>query len=157
MHHFAEMLNTLYAEKVEFLLVGGDALTAFSLPRATGDIDFWVNPTAENASKVFRALQVFGAPLKSHGIEPSDFENKGLVYQIGLPPHRIDIVTSISAVSFENAWERRQKLTFLGNKVDVLSHEDFIINKKSIGRPKDLADAATIEEIMNFPNTDQNE
>lgn len=154
MRHFAEMLSVLYAEGVEFLLVGGYALAAYGSPRATGDIDFWVNPTQENAPKVFRALHVFGAPLKSHGIEPADFEKEDLVYQIGLPPHRIDIVTSITAVSFQKAWERRQKLKFLGHDVDVISHIDFIINKKSIGRPKDLADAATIEEILRFQDSD---
>lgn len=91
---------------------------------------------------------MFGAPLAAHGVSVEDLGREGNVYQIGLPPQRIDVLTSISGVDFETAWANRQRSTVLGREVDVLSHEDFIRNKRASGRLKDLADAIAVEEIQ---------
>jgi hypothetical protein len=93
---FSDMLSTLNAEGVEYLVVGGYALGAHGLPRATKDIDIWVRPTAENAERAFRALARFGAPL--HGLTMADLASKGTVFQIGVPPLRIDILTMIDGI-----------------------------------------------------------
>lgn len=152
MNHFAEMLACLHEERVKFLIVGGYALAAYGIPRATGDIDIWIEPTHENALKVFRSLTKFGAHLKAHGVSITDFEREDSIYQIGLPPQRIDIVTSITGVNFADAWDKRLHLTILGNSVEVISQKDFIENKKAVGRPKDLSDAAMVEEIIDQRN-----
>ena len=102
---FSDMLSALNAERAEDLVVGGYAVGAHGLPRATKDIDLWVRPTAENAARVFRALARFGAP--SHGLTISDLLVKGTVYQIGVPPQRIDILTAIDGVEFDDAWPER--------------------------------------------------
>src|SRR5438105_11811131 len=99
---FDEMLSVLSAEGVQFLVVGAYALAAHGLPRATGDIDIWVRPTAENAERVLQALQVFGAPL--FDLQPADLVRHDTVFQLGVPPARIDILTGISGVRFEEAW-----------------------------------------------------
>lgn len=148
MRHFVEMLDALSAEQAEFLLIGGYALASYGAPRATGDFDIWVRPSRENAAKVYRALVRFGAPVTAHGVTADDFERTGIVYQIGLPPQRIDLVTSISGVDFVAAWSHRKCETFLGRPVDVMSREDFIQNKRASGRPKDLLDVLAIEDVM---------
>lgn len=102
---FADMLHCLGEAGVEFVIVGAHALAAHGIARATGDIDIFVKPSAENAERVLAALTAFGAPLDSHGIAPADFARPGLVYQIGLPPRRIDLLTEISGVSFDEAWQ----------------------------------------------------
>ena len=90
--------------------------------------------------------------MKAHGVTVNDFEREDSIYQIGLPPQRIDIVTSITGVSFVDAWDNRLQLSILGNSVDVISQKDFIENKKAVGRPKDLSDAAMVEEIIDQGN-----
>ena len=148
MRPFVEMLDALSAERAEFLMVGGYALATYGAPRATGDFDIWVRPSPENARRVYSALVRFGAPLRAHGVEVADFELADVVYQIGVPPQRIDIVTSISGVDFESAWLGRMQTTFLGRPVDVMSREDYIKNKRASGRPKDLLDVLAIEAVM---------
>lgn len=152
MRHFVEMLDALSAEQVEFLLIGGYALASYGAPRATGDFDIWVRPSHENAERVFRALARFGAPVSAHGIVADDFAHEGNVYQIGLPPQRIDIVTSISGVEFQAAWLHRLSVTFRGRPVAVMSRDDFIQNKRASGRPKDLLDVLAIEDVMRAEN-----
>ena len=148
MRHFVEMLDALSAEEAEFLLIGGYALASYGAPRATGDFDIWVRPSRENAAKVDRALLRFGAPVIAHGATADDFERAGVVYQIGLPPQRIDLVTSISGVDFDEAWSHRKCETFLGRPVDVMSREDFIQNTRASKRPKDLLDILGLEDVM---------
>lgn len=148
MRHFVEMLDALSAEQVEFLLIGGYALASYAAPRATGDFDIWVRPSHENAARVFRALAKFGAPVAAHGVTADDFARGDNVCQIGLPPQRIDIVTSISGVEFEAARLHRMSVTFLGRSVAVISRDDFIQNKRASGWPKDLLDVLAIEDVM---------
>jgi len=141
---FADMLSALSAAGVEFLIVGAHALAAHGVPRATGDLDIWIRPTRDNAERTFRALGAFGAPLADLSID--DLTQPDTVFQIGLPPSRIDIVSGITGVSFDDAWERRVPVVLPGGTVDVLSKIDFVTNKKAVGRAKDLADLALLDE-----------
>jgi hypothetical protein len=140
---FNDMLSALSAEGVEYLVVGAYALAAHGFPRATGDIDIWVRPTPENARRLWRALAGFGAPLA--GIERSDFERSGTVYQIGVAPNRIDLLTEIDGVAFEEAWPGRLVRRVEDADVAVIGRGDLIRNKRATGRTRDLADAEQLE------------
>ena len=142
---FKDILSEFSAAEVEYLLVGAYALAVHGVPRATGDIDLWVNPTPENASKVFAALTQFGAPLKSHNVTVKDFSTPDVGFQIGVPPRRIDILTKISGLTFPEAWENRVTTTVDNLDIFVIGKADFIKNKRESGRPKDLADIAYLE------------
>jgi hypothetical protein len=140
---YHDMLSALCEEGVEFLVVGAFALAAHGLPRATGDIDIWIRPSPENAQRVWRALHRFGAPTAD--LTLTDLSNQGIVFQIGVAPRRIDLLTSIDGVQFEAAWARRVTVDLDGLPVPVLSRVDLITNKRASGRPKDLADLAWLE------------
>lgn len=144
---FEDMLSALIEADAEFLVVGAYALAVHGLPRATGDIDIFVRPSEENAKRVYRALQTFGAPLESHGVSEADFERSGSVYQIGLPPRRIDILTSISGVSFDEAAKERVYGTLGEQKVPFIGSEPLIRNKRASGRARDLDDAERLERL----------
>lgn len=140
---FVEMLAALSEAGAEFLVVGAHAVAVHGRPRATGDLDLWVRPTADNAARVWKALAAFGAPLTK--LTPADLVRPDLVFQIGLPPARIDVLTGISGVAFDEAWPRRVMVTVSGQAVAVLGREDLLRNKKAAGRPRDLADVAELE------------
>ena len=140
---FRDMLSALNAEGVEYLLVGAYALAVHGMPRATGDIDLWVRPSSENARRALAAMHRFGAPLAD--LSEVDLTRAGTVFQIGLAPRRIDILTAIDAVEFEPAWQRRMIARLADLEVPVLSRADFVTNKRAVGRPKDLADVAWLE------------
>ncbi|MFN3413474.1 MAG: hypothetical protein ACK42L_05380 [Thermoanaerobaculum sp.] len=146
---FLDLFRAFCKHQVEFLVVGAYAMAAHGVPRATGDLDVWVKPTLENAKKVYRALAEFGAPLDEHKLRPEDFSKSGTVYQIGLPPRRIDILTAISGASFEQAWPRRLEVNIGGLTVPFLGKLDLIRNKKATGREKDLLDAKILQEQPN--------
>jgi hypothetical protein len=135
---YKEMLECLLEEKVKFLLVGAYAVAVHGFPRATKDIDFLVWATPENASRLMKALAKFGAPLDK--ISESDFSSKGVVFQIGNSPRRIDIMTSASGVDFEKAHGNKQIVILEGLEVPVISLQDLIVNKRASGRTQDLAD-----------------
>jgi hypothetical protein len=135
---FVEMLSALSEAGAEFLVVGAHALAAHDRPRATEDLDIWVRPTPENAQRVWRALIAFGAPLDNISIE--ELSEPGIVYQIGVAPIRIDILTRISGVTFDEAWPNRLITNAYGLTYGVLGREDIIRNKRASGRPKDLLD-----------------
>jgi hypothetical protein len=141
---FAEMLGALSARQAEFLVVGAYAMAAHGVPRATGDIDIWVRPTSENARKVWAALQDFGAPLMDLTLE--DLQTQGMVFQIGIAPSRIDILTRISGVEFEAAWTHRVEIQVDNHSIPVLGKLDLIANKKAAGRPKDQLDVSLLEQ-----------
>lgn len=141
---FVEMLSELSAVRADFLIVGAYALAVLGVPRATGDLDIWVRPTPENAERVLAALASFGAPL--FDLTRDDLTRADTVFQVGLPPARVDILSGISGVSFDEAWPRRTIVRLEGLEVGVLSRDDFIANKRSAGRPKDLLDLALLEE-----------
>jgi hypothetical protein len=140
---FAEMLRALADEGVEYLVVGAYAVAGHGIPRATGDIDLWVRPTAENAARLWQALERFGAPRSR--VTPETFTQPDVVYQIGLPPNRIDFLTSIDGVLFEDAWPERYVSDVGGLAVPMLSRRHLIANKRATGRPQDLADIARLE------------
>ncbi|WP_425395073.1 hypothetical protein [Aeoliella sp.] len=141
---YKDMLSALSDAEAEYMIVGAYALAAYGNPRATGDIDIWVRPTPDNAKRVWNAIVAFGAPRRM--LKESDFALPDTVYQIGVPPNRIDIITSISGVEFETAWEHRRKSDFDGCDVNVIGREHLIENKESAGRPKDIADAHWLKE-----------
>jgi len=135
---FVEMLSALAEAGAEFLIVGAHALAAHGVPRATGDLDIWVNTTSDNATRVMAALVAFGAPLLD--LTLADLTTPDTVFQIGQVPNRVDILTGVSGVSFSDAWPRRVLLRIEGIDVPVLSRQDFVVNKRTSGRPKDLLD-----------------
>lgn len=140
---FVEMLSELSAAGAEFLVVGAHALAAHGLPRATGDLDIWVRADEKNAPRVLEALRRFGAPLFDLSLE--DLSKPGTVFQIGTAPARIDILTGLSGLSFEEAWPRRMAVTIGETSVAVIGREDLIHNKRATGRPQDLVDADRLE------------
>jgi predicted nucleotidyltransferase len=144
--NFKDMLLALNEAGAEYLLVGAYALAAHGSPRATGDIDFWVRTTPDNAERVWRALVNFGAPTSEISVD--DFATPGIVFQIGVPPQRIDILTSISGVHFEAAWKSRLMVAVDGIEVPVLGLSDLLRNKSSSGREKDEADLPTIRRLL---------
>ncbi len=142
--HFVDLLRAFAGSGVRFLIVGAHALAVHGRPRATGDLDVWVEPTAANAVKVYRALTVFGAPLDRVSVE--DFSRPDTVFQIGVIPVRIDILTEISGVpDFVKAYERAVESTIEGVEIRVLGRDDFVQNKRATGRKKDLRDIEQIE------------
>ena len=133
------MLSALNDAGAEYLVVGAYAMAAHGCPRATGDIDFWVNPTEQNARRVWQALRVFGAPLSQIRIE--DFLEPDVVFQIGLPPQRIDLLTSVSGVNFDEAWQNKVQTNLGELDAFVIGLDELLKNKIASGRPKDLLDA----------------
>ena len=142
---FVEMLCALSETEAEFLVVGAYAVAAHGHPRATGDLDIWVRPSTENAEKVFQALQVFGAPLANLSLE--DLSQPNIVFQIGVAPFRIDLLTSITGVHFSRAWENKISMTIEGQEFFCIGLDDLLINKKATGRPKDIADIDSLENL----------
>jgi hypothetical protein len=135
---FVDLLRAFVAADVRFLVVGAYALALHGKPRATGDLDVWIDATPENASRIMRALTAFGAPL--HDITVDDFSRPGVTYQIGVAPGRIDILTELTALSFDEAWRDRMRRPFGEIVVDFIGRDAFIRNKRATGRAKDLGD-----------------
>lgn len=144
--HFFDLLSEFNAARVRYLVVGAHVLSYYGRPRTTGDLDLWVEPNRRNAERVFRALGEFGAPLK--GISPVDFWTPGTVFQIGVAPSRIDILTSLTQVVFATAWRNRRQDRYGGLPISLLSERDFIRNKKAVGRTRDLADVEEVEQLL---------
>ncbi|HZD49990.1 MAG TPA: DUF6036 family nucleotidyltransferase [Silvibacterium sp.] len=141
-----ELLLAFNEHGVEYLVVGGYAVGVHSEPRATKDLDVFIRPDVNNSEAVFRALKAYGAPLE--GLSAADFRNEpGAVFQIGLPPFRIDILQSIDGVAFDDAWKARVEALVEGEiPAHVISREHLIQNKLASGRPQDLADVNAIRE-----------
>ncbi len=137
--NFRDILVALNDAEAEYLVVGAYAMAAHGCPRSTGDIDFWVRPTAENAARVWAALSSFGAPMEQIALE--DFSTANVVFQIGIAPQRIDVMTSISGVNFDDAWPARLVADLDGLRADVIGREHLLQNKIASGRPKDIVDA----------------
>ena len=141
---YKDMLHVLLGNNVKFLLVGAYAMGAHGYPRATGDMDIWVEPTAENSVRVYRSMETFGALL--HEIDETTFATPNIVFQIGVAPRRIDIITTISGVGFDDAYQQRQVLEMEGMSIPILSLGDLIRNKRATGRDKDRLDAERLEK-----------
>jgi predicted nucleotidyltransferase len=139
-----EFVEFLGARGVEFIVVGSYARAFYGEPRYTADIDFFVRPTSENGERLVRALEDFG--FESLGLEPEDFCEAGVVVQLGTEPNRIDLLTGIEGVSFEEAWQERQPGEISGLEVCFISRRLFVKNKLALGRPKDLDDVQAVQE-----------
>lgn len=140
-----DLLAELQEAEARFLVVGAHALAVHGVSRATLDFDVFVEPSSENAPRVLAALRAFGAPIAAHGVTLGDFERAGTVYQLGLPPNRIDLITAIDGVSFDSAWRGRVEAEVDGLQVPFLGRQELIRNKSSTGRAKDKADVEALE------------
>jgi len=140
---FRDLLAEFNAHGVEFLVVGAHALAAHGLVRATKDLDVWVRPDPLNAPRTFAALAAFGAPL--HDLTVEDLSRPGLIFQIGVEPVRIDVITAIDGVEFEEAWPARVEARLADQVVGVLSRQHLIVNKRTAGRGQDLVDVEWLD------------
>lgn len=140
-----DMLAALLEADAQFLVVGAHALAVHGVPRATQAIDVWIEPSPENAARVWRALVEFGAPLADLGITPADLSKPAIVVQIGLPPNRIDIMTALSGLAdFASAWAGHVTHPVRGRDVPFLGKRELLLNKRAAGRTKDLADVEAL-------------
>lgn len=137
---YRDILLALVKQHARFLVVGAHAMAAHGYPRATVDIDLWIEPSPENAEHVWQALAEFGAPLEALDVTRDDFVRPDVVVQLGLPPNRVDILTGVSGLGFEPAWRNRIDAVVDGVHVPVLSMRDLIENKRATGRDKDRVD-----------------
>jgi hypothetical protein len=141
---FVALLRALSEADARYLIVGAYAVTFHSRPRATADLDIWVEATPGNAARVMKALQVFGAPLQD--LRTADLATPGLVYQIGVPPRRIDVLTSLTGVDFAESWAGRVTGPFGELECPFIGRAELVRNKRALGRPRDLADLELLGE-----------
>lgn len=147
---FRELLQALNEFEVEYLVIGGYAVIRYTQPRYTKDLDLWIGPSTDNAERVIRAFNKFGIGLFG-GVEKDDFAHPGLMFSVGVPPVRINFLTSVPPLEFESCWERRvTSVNDNGFSIHYLSKPDLIIAKQTAGRLQDLAD---IEEIQRVDQT----
>lgn len=142
---FLDMVKALNRARVEYLVVGAHAMAVHGVPRATGDFDVWIRPGRDNGERVLNALREFGAPVSDHGLTVEDLERPDTVYQMGLPPRRIDLMTGISGIGFEDAWESKVIAEFEGILIPVIGRSSLIKNKRAAGRTKDLVDLEILD------------
>ncbi len=140
-----ELCALFAAHGVDYLVVGGQAVIAHGYPRLTKDLDLWVAPTAANGERVLAALREFGTPLAE--FSATRFEDAETMLSLGADPFRIDILTSLPALVFAEAWPRRSTVTIEGTPLPLIGKADLIANKKAVGRLQDLADAEALEAI----------
>jgi len=140
---YKDILSAFLDEQVDFMVVGAYALAAHGLPRATGDIDLWIRCSDENSQRVWKALSRFGAPTS--GLQSEDLKKRDLVFQIGMPPNRIDILTSITDVEFDEAFPRHLMVNIEGLAIPIIGRKELLRNKRAVGRPQDQADVARLE------------
>lgn len=143
-----DILRAFNAWNVEYLVVGGHAVSEYSQPRATKDLDIFIRSSPENAQRVFSALAEYGAPLAA--LSPADFQKAGECFQIGVEPMRIDILQSIDGVSFDDAWMRRRSSVITSDIIPThfISRQDLVANKLASGRLRDLADVEALTETI---------
>lgn len=142
---YKDLLKELNARGVRYVVIGTHALIYYTEPRFTKDMDIWIEPTPDNAAKIYEALKAFGAPLQSIHIE--DFTNPKNIYQIGISPSRIDIIMGISGVTFPTAWRNKKQVKYGDVRINILSADDLLRNKKASGRPQDLADVSILQKV----------
>ena len=143
---FKDMIKIFLEEQVQFLLVGGISINLYGYIRTTKDLDLWVQASGENAPKVVKALAKFGAPMQDISVQ--DFESEGTIFQIGVEPIRIDVITKIAGVKFEEAIQNAKIMEIEELNVPTISLPDLIKNKKASGRLRDLADAEILTKIL---------
>jgi hypothetical protein len=143
---FKDLLAALLERGARFLVVGAHAMALHGVPRATGDLDVWISPDPGNAARVWQALLGFGAPVTSMGVTGKDLEAPATVVQIGVPPRRIDLLTTLSGLAFDEAWAGRTLHRVDALEVPFLGRAELVRNKRAAGRPKDMADLAALGE-----------
>lgn len=143
---FLDLLEALLDAGARFLVVGAHAMAVHGVPRATGDLDVWIAAEPENAERVWSALERFGAPVAALGLSQDDLTRADQVVQIGLPPRRIDLLTAVSGVDFEEAWAGRVIHAVASLPVPFIGREALVRNKRAAGRAKDLADLEALGE-----------
>lgn len=144
---FVDLLHALLDAGARFVVVGAHAMAVHGVPRATQDLDVLVEPTAGNAERVWAALSAFGAPAAELGVTREDFTRPGTIVQLGLPPRRIDLLTEITGVTFDDAWRGRVAHDLRGRAVPFLGRAAMITNKRAVGRRKDLTDLEALGEL----------
>lgn len=149
---FVEFLGALLAERARFLIVGAHALAVHGVPRATGDIDIWIDREPANVARVWRTLIAFGAPTEALGVRPADLEKPDMVVQLGLPPRRIDLLTGVTGLEFQDAWTTCVIHSVNGLQIPFLGRDALVRNKRATGRYKDLGDLEALGEDPRKPS-----
>ena len=142
---FRDVLAELLTARARFLVVGAHAVAVHGIPRATGDLDVWIDTRTDNVPRVWSALVRFGAPVETLEVTTQDLAKPGVVVQIGFPPRRIDIMTSVTGLLFEAAWSSRITHQVDDLEVPFIGRAALLENKRATGRPKDLADIDALE------------
>lgn len=143
---YRDLLKILNKHRVRYLIVGAYAVIYYTEPQYTKDLDVWIEPTLENAKRLYKALKEFGAPLKSVKLE--DFTDKDLFYQIGVAPVRVDIMMGIKGLEFEDSWENRIITNFERIKANILGINELIRSKEITGRNEDIKDIERLQCIL---------
>ena len=141
---FKDLFRALNAAEAKYLVIGAHAVTFYSTPRYTKDLDIWVGTDARNAERVYDALARFGAPL--HQLTVEDLTTPEIVFQIGVEPNRIDLLTTVGGVDFHDAWKRRETSTYGETPISIVSFDDLVDCKRAAGRPQDLLDLDSLEK-----------
>lgn len=140
---FLDLLSAFNVHDVRYLVVGGIAYSTHVEPRFTKDLDVWIDVTPENAKRAWKALAAFGAPLRD--LTPQDLATPGVLYQVGVPPGRIDVLTKLEGVSFDDAWRNRVQVHYESVPSSVIGVDELIANKRAVGRPQDKQDVRNLE------------
>ena len=140
---FIDILFAFSEEKVEYMVVGGYAIAFHGYVRGTGDIDLWIRISNDNAECVWKALKTFGAPL--FDLSKEDLKIPGMVFQMGIPPNRIDVINKVNGIDFEEAWLNREFVEIYDLKIPIVAKPELLKNKRAMNRPKDLADIIWLE------------
>ncbi len=143
---FQDILRALHEAGASYLIVGAHAMAVHGIPRATGDMDVFIGTDPDNTEHVYSALLSFGATVESHGVTAQELSVPGTVYQIGLPPRRIDIINQIDGVTFKEAWKSRVEEIIADIPVNVLGRDALLKNKRATGREKDMLDVHLLEK-----------
>ncbi len=142
---FKDILAEFLSAQARFLVIGAHAMAVHGIPRATGDLDLWIDPDGENAARVWTALVRFGAPVEALGITMRDLATPGTIVQIGLPPRRIDVMTNATGLVFGEAWASRVTYEVAHLSIPFIGRAELLRNKRATGRPRDLADVHALE------------
>ncbi len=142
---FKDLFVALGDAGADYLIVGAHAVMFYTEPRSTKDVDVWVRPTPDNAVRVYHALAVFGAPLAD--VSPDDFSVAGTIFQIGIAPNRIDVLTSIDGVDFDEAWATKVDASYGGAPIHLIARELLLRNKRTVNRLQDQLDVERLERI----------
>ena len=145
---FKDLFSELRAAEARFLVVGAHAVMFHAVPRYTKDLDVWIEPSAANARRVHEALARFGAPMEQ--VTPEDLATPGTIFQIGVEPNRIDIVTAVEGLTFADVWDKRVASTYGEVPISILGLEDLLRNKRAVARPQDLLDVEWLERAKNL-------